>query len=441
MFRPLLSTRLLILVSVFLLFPIINTSSSSKTQSAKTPSSTPTPALIPAPLPGMRLFIDTANNIHMFQSFDYHINDPTSIARYYDFVWGVTPGNVTSFRSGHSDILLSYYMPFHRDNGTFTDEAIGKNQHDLNYWKSFHPDWILYKCDRVTPAFEEGDPNIPLDFSNPDLIAWQLQTYVQPADQSGYDAIAVDNLDVENLFGACGFYRNGKWVPHYTGEMDDPQWRTDIVSWLTRMQAALHSLPRPLALIPNLGFGSDSPLSDPTVQQIVSHVDAILDERGFTEYGDGYATGSNWLQIIQFIESVQKQNKAYYIVNQFQSVGRAQIEWALASYLMCKEQLASVFISKVQDYGRSLYYPEYSAPIGNPNSKIYQSQHIYWRDYSNGLVAVNPSDTQSYTVRTNYAGYKDLYGNRVSQSFTIPPHSGMILMGWCFTAAGSVPGN
>jgi Hypothetical glycosyl hydrolase family 15 len=429
MFRPVLSKRPLILVSVFLLFPIMFTCSSCRTQSAKTLSSTLAPALMPAPLPGMRPFIDTANNIHLFQNFDYDITNPASIAHYYDFVWGVTPGNVTSFRSGHPDTLLSYYMPFHRDNGTFTDAAIGKNQHDLDYWKSFHPDWILYECDRVTPAYEYGDPNMPLDFSNPDLIAWQVQTYAQPADQNGYDALAVDNFNTENLFGACGYYRHGKWVQRYTGQVDDPHWHADIVTWLTRMQAALRSLPRPLALIPNLGFGSDPPLSDPTVRQIVSHVDAILDERGFTEFGDGYATGSNWLQIIQFIESVQKQNKAYYIINQFQSVDRAQIEWALASYLMCKEHLASVFISEEHDYGRSLYYPEYSAPIGNPSSKIYQSQHIYWRDYSNGLVAVNPSDTQSYTVRTSYAGYKDLYGNRVSQSFTIPPHSGMILMG------------
>jgi Hypothetical glycosyl hydrolase family 15 len=443
MFCPLSSKRLLILITVFLLFPIISACNSYRMEGLQKSSltATPTPIRTPgamscnglfcsAPLPGMRPFIDTANNIHVFQSFDYHISDPTTVAQYYDFIWGVIPSKVAAFRSGHPGVLLSYYMPFHDDNGAFAGPEAGTNLHGLKYWKSFHPDWVLYKCDRVTPAFEYGNPNMPLDFSNPDVLSWQLQTYALPADRSGYDAIAVDNLNIENLFGACGFYRNGKWVQRYTGEIDDPQWHADIISWLTRMQTALRALPHPLELIPNLGFGAGSPLTDPTVQQIVSHSDGILDERGFTDYGHNYITGDNWLQTIQFIKSVQQQHKAYYIVNQFPSVvDHVQIEWALASYLLCKEHLASVFISGVQDYGRSLYYPEYSAPIGSSSSEIYQSQHVYVRDYSNGLVMVNPSDTQAYTVRTSFTGYRDLSGNPVSRSFTISPHSGMILIG------------
>src|SRR2546429_9873306 len=73
---------------------------------------------------------------------------------------------------------LQYYIPFHRDNGTFSNSGA---YHDLAHWKAAHPDWVLYKCDRVTPAYEFGDPNMPLDFANPALVSWQIQTYVQPA--------------------------------------------------------------------------------------------------------------------------------------------------------------------------------------------------------------------------------------------------------------------
>ena len=44
------------------------------------------------------------------------------------------------------------------------------------------------------------------------------------------------------MFGACGVYINGQWVQRYTGQLDDPRWRIDIINWLTWMQQALHHL-------------------------------------------------------------------------------------------------------------------------------------------------------------------------------------------------------
>ncbi len=52
--------------------------------------------------------------------------------------------------------------------------------HDLSYREAVHPDWILYKRDRVTPAYEFDNPNMPLDFANPALESWQIQTYALP---------------------------------------------------------------------------------------------------------------------------------------------------------------------------------------------------------------------------------------------------------------------
>jgi hypothetical protein len=52
----------------------------------------------------------------------------------------------------------------------------------------------------------------------------------------------------------------------------------------------------------------------------MSYVDGVLDESGFTDYGNGYLTGSAWVQGIEFIKSMQEQHKPYYIVNQFPTV-------------------------------------------------------------------------------------------------------------------------
>ena len=396
-----------------------------KNSSVKTPTPLPPPGTPYADLKGVRPFIDTWNNIHLFQSFDNKIFDPTNAAKYYDFIWGAAVNHVQAIRSGNPNIFISYYIPFNRDNGAFTNpNAI----HDLSYWKVVHPDWILYKCDRVTPAYEFGDPNIPLDFSNPALVSWQVQTYAVLASEAGYDGIAADNVSLQNYFGACGIYVNGQWKQLFTGQPDDPKYRADVLAWLARMQLALHRLPHPLALIPNLSLGNIPP-TDPFVQQVVNHVDGILYEDGFTDDARDYVTGNKWVQLVQFMESVQQQRKPFYVVDQFNtpSVDRAEIQWALASYLMGKDHLAAIFISTYQGYGGDTRYFEYTAQVGSPVGVMYQSQNVYWRKYTNSVGIVNPSATQTYIVALN-GSYVDLYGFPAGQKITLPPHSGIVLL-------------
>jgi hypothetical protein len=400
-------------------------------------TSTPTPTRTPVPLPspgtpysdlkGTRPFIDTFNNIHLLANFDYNIDNPEAIAKYYDFFWGASLDDVRALRTGNPNIFLTYYIPFHREAGTFTNPNA---THALSYWKAFHPDWILYKCDRVTPAYEFGDPNVPLDFSNPALVAWQIQTYALPASENGYDGIAADNVSLQNYFGACGIYVNGQWKQLYSGQVDDPQWRADILTWLSHMQTALHRLAHPLALIPNLSIGNIPP-TNPIVQQVVAHIDGIVDEDGFTEDSRGDLSDAAWTQLVQFMVSVQQAHKPFYVVNQFasSSVSQQEIQWALASYLMGKGHNAAIFISTYQGYGGDTRYPEYNAQVGSPVGAMYAAQHVYWRTYSAGLSIANPSATQTYTVTLNAThSYVDLYGYIVQKQVTLPPHSGLVLL-------------
>ena len=371
-------------------------------------------------------YADTWNNIHPFLMFDGLIPNPAQIAPNYDFVSSAKWYNINQYSSTNPGMFLTYYIPFHRDNGTFTDSQALLS---LNQWKAIHPDWILYKCDRKTPAYEFGDPAIPFDFSNPSVINYQVQTYAVPASQSGYNGITADNVNMENLFGACGTYQNGKWVQRYNGTHDDPRWQTDVVNWVTQMQLALHNLPHPLALIPNLGFGHALTPTSASIQQIISHSDGILDEAGFTLYGTGYLTDQYWSQAIQLSNSVQSQGKPIYFVNNFSTLNQANMQWALASYLIAKGHYCEIYISQTQDYGKASWFNEYNAKIGAPTGSMFASQGVYWRNYSNGLSIVNPSSKSTYQVKlgSSYA-YVDLYGHSVSSTVTLSPHSGLVLL-------------
>lgn len=422
--------RLLVLLSLLLLLSFSGCSLTPGANGKITATGTPTWMLTPATtyssLPGTRPFIDTWNGVHPFQSFDYNIDNPSAIAPYYGFVWGTSVNNVAAFRSTNPSIFLSYYFSFFRDSGVFGNQDAS---HNLAYWQKVHPDWILYQCDRKTPAYEDGLPNIPFNFTNPAVIAWEVQTYAVPASENGYDAIAADNVNMENLIGACGYYQNGKWVQRYTGQINDPQWSADVATWITKMQHALRLLHHPLALIPNLGLSPSFSPDDPALQQVVGHVDGIVDEAGFTEYSQGYLTGDQWVQKIQFIQSVQQLHKAYFIENEFHSVGRSEIQWALASYLMCKEHAAYIAITGAQEYGVDLRYQEYNAGIGSPLGEMTKEQQVYWRSYTHGLSLVNPSPNTTYTVTLpGGENFVDLYGNKIAQKVTLPPHSGLVLL-------------
>jgi hypothetical protein len=370
-------------------------------------------------------FADTWSNIHPFLNFDYLVSNFAHLTHPYDAVWGAEQDHVAAYRLQKPNMFLAYYIPANRDFGTFWDTTA---IHDASYWKSVHPDWVLYKCDRVTPAYQFGNPNVPLDFTNPAMISWQVQTYALPASQNGYDALAPDNIDFGNWYHVCGVYRNGQWVQLFSGNSIDPLWRSAMLNWLKQMRLALQNLPHPLALVPNLAFGGLSP-TDPIIQQAVSLSDGVLDEGGFTFYGDRYVSDKSWVQHVQFNELVQKQNKPCYIVNDFPTINRFNIQWALASYLMGKEHLSEISIIPNQHYGVDSWINEYNAQIGRTTNSMYQAQKVYWRNYTNGVSIVNPSGTSSYTVTLNAGtSYVDLYGNHIGPTVTMPPHSGLVLL-------------
>ncbi len=371
----------------------------------------------------VRPFPDTWNNIHTFLTFNYNISNSAAVASHYDFVWAADPASVVPLHTANPNIFLTYYIPFHRDFGTYATTGTPLS---LSSWKTAHSDWILYKCDRVTPAYEYDMSNVPLDFSNPAVIAWQMATYALPASSHGYDGIAADNLDMQNSFGACGTYQNGKWVQRYSGQADDTKWSADVINWLTQMQNDLHALPHPLALIPNLSGAS---VGNPLLPQVLSHVDGVLDEGGFTAWGTGYLTDNQWVQGVKLMEMVQQQNKPFYSINLLPNISPAGIQWALASYLMAKGHTAALYIATANEYGSDAWRGEYAARIGNPTNAMYKLQNVYWRNYSGGVSIVNPSSTTSYTVTLNPAyHYIDLYGHAVGPTITLTRHTGIVLL-------------
>jgi|GEM_PF-724748 len=374
---------------------------------------------------------DTTNNLHLGLAFDYNTT-PAQMAGKVDYVWGTEWAGTPA-----GDAYYTMYIPYDSDEDT-TDYP---QAHNLSWFKTNHPDWIEYKCDKKTVAFEFGDTNaVPLDFTNPAVLNYYEQTYIIPALQpgGGYNGIAFDQLNFENAGDwtgqRCGhFDTNGNWVAQFNGTADDPAYRQAIITWAQIMHQWIHTNFPQATMAVNFSYDFDYPID---TQTLLSNVDIDDDEQGFTNGNNAppwYYADGQWLEKAQFLQQYLANGQhGWFTVNQepvaFNQVTNAQVQWVLANYMLLKNNASYFYIAGYQQYGSLNIRPEYSAQVGYALGPFYSSQNVYMRDYSNGKAIVNPSSTQTYTVTLPTGVYQDLYGNQLNQ-VTLAPISGIVLLG------------
>jgi hypothetical protein len=359
-----------------------------------------------------------------------HITDPTSLQGKVDYVWNWNTGGA----AGLPSVYKGFYYPYDRDDSTNWDAKA----HTITWWKANHPDWIEYRCDRTTVAYEFGDTSyVPLDITNPAVLQYLQQTYYAPTLSSGtYQAIAFDNPDFDNSGSwtgqRCGHYAaNSSWVQQFSGTSSDPAYRQAILTWAQTMRDWMHAqFPKSTF---NVNFSYDN--TWPTDSDVLlSAIDIDLDESGFTNGNSGHPgayTDGTWYALAIHLQKYLAQGKGWFDLNRepvsdFSSVTNAQVQWALANYLLVKNNASFVFVAGPQ-YGYLQLRAEFAAPVGSPTESFHQSQGVYVRGFTGGVAFVNPSSTTSYTVMLSGV-HHDLYGNAVSGSVTLAPASGLVLL-------------
>ena len=370
---------------------------------------------------------DSTENIHVGLIFDYREPDLTRLQDQVDYVWGGSPK-----LKGPSLPYVDYYIPFSRD---------GNSSHTLAYWNNSHPDWVLYQCDQKTPAYLFGNrTNIPLDITNPLVRDYQLQIAeeklsVAAAPGRSFNGIAWDNMSLSNVGKACGVWQGNTWVGRFTGGSPDPAYTRAIVTWAqdiyTRMKERFPD--KGIAINYDGGVGADDPL--------MPYLDINLSESGFTGFSKKMLADAAWTAYVQRLEKLDELGKGFVVINEFaaaddQAITQAQVQWALSNYLLVKGRHSYVSItaytpptstsSGVQHYGYFYDRPEYHASIGSPISARYFDRGVQRRNYSNGVVFVNPSSRETFQF-TLTRSYIDLYGNEVA-TLVLPPTTGIVLL-------------
>eukprot|EP01048_Picozoa_sp_COSAG05_P018584 COSAG05_NODE_2741_length_2705_cov_1.798542_2_plen_474_part_01 len=243
---------------------------------------------------------NSTEGIHAFLPFDGEAND-TAVKTYaarIDFVWGASETRIPMWRARNPAIVLAKYIPYTRDPDPVPHTIHANSTADCRYfrpgcptalpwWRANKPELILYQCDRQTPAWEcfkgEGcrHDSVPLDLSNPATLDYQMEVSVLPAARAGYTAIALDNFQLENSWGACGSFSgpNGSWVQLFDpSNPQDPQYAATVMNWTRRSVPRIHSAG--LLVIVNRFF----PTFTPQNLAVANLTDGLLAEPGFLSW-------------------------------------------------------------------------------------------------------------------------------------------------------------
>ena len=366
------------------------------------------------------LFPRTTDGIHLEMVFNYGQLDVTKESGHVDMVWG------SNYATAPAGVYNTAYIPYSVDNFGFS----------VAWYQQNHPDWLEYQCDQKTLAFEFGTTTLaPLDFANPDVRAFQWSNWVDAPIAQGFGGIAIDTMYLTNEWSRCGhFDLSGAWRHQYTGNYNDPVFRKAVLDWEAATYQHVHGISPTATMQINVVYQFDQPRKEN--RQMMTTTDLVLDERGFTNWGGGHVTSDEWLGIVKALRYAQSKGVCSMMNGEVNSptrdISEAQRLWVIANYLLVKNDCTYMYMEGYspvggQDYGRLILFPEYKIKIGHGISDIFKTQGVWERNYSGGLVIVNPYG-HGTKVALPPGTWKNLNHERVRQFIRVPAKSGQVLL-------------
>eukprot|EP00750_Incisomonas_marina_P033186 INCI961.1.p1 GENE.INCI961.1~~INCI961.1.p1 ORF type:complete len:430 (-),score=47.29 INCI961.1:74-1363(-) len=364
------------------------------------------------------------------------------------FVWGAEPdpARISAWRAANPRTELSYYLPYSRSPAA----SLG---FDLAFWQREHPDWVLYQCDRKTVAFWDGETaptgSVPLDFTNPDVAAWQVSNQSVLAQSLGFDSMAFDNFGGGARQGAIGgqacgvFLANGSWSPRFdqSGPTFDPTrgraaYQEASVAWLETVSKLMANQTPGLGIVPNICVGPDGWGASDAARRVAAASTGMLSERGFTGWASERIGKVELLDEYAWMESLAAAGKQYYSINEVTSDewSEAWVEWIMAAFMIGQTNTSALWLGLVQAYGAWSYFPQLGASVGlpsGPRTEVGAAGLLLLRTFTGGLALLNPTtEADQFQLPASIGTLQDLAGHTIvaGSTLAIPAQSGRVLI-------------
>lgn len=315
--------------------------------------------------------------------------------------------------SGYWNYRLSWFSNswFYRDSSSLYRWATDATQ---------HPEWVLknVKGQNLYINWNCGngqcDQFIP-DYSNENFRQWWIQQARDGLSQ-GFTGIFIDDVNlVMNL--SNGTTSDTPIDPNNGLPMTTANWEHYFADFLKEVRQALPNV----EICHNaLWFaGNGAPLSDAAVAEEIQAANYINLERGFAD--TGLTNSGTWSMdsLFSYIDAVH-QLGSKILAEQYGFDG----QFSLASYFLVNKGGDLFANDSVTPYN----WPSmYDVQLGTPIRGRWNWNGLIRRDFSQGIVMINPPNAKSITMSFP-PGFTDLNGNSVT-TVTLAGRQGIILMG------------
>jgi hypothetical protein len=325
----------------------------------------------------------------------------------------------------------------------------------LDWFRTNHPDWIMYQADQLTPVNTFGNiaTLVTVNIANPAVRQFIIDTYLAPAllvTGGPPTSLSIDNVTVRNDWGEVGTCSivpvidcttdGGVWTALYTGAVNgDATFVANRLSWLQALTTWAHT--NSLTIAANIFY---DPAAEAGTASLIQAVDIWFDEQGYVGTAPAACDPTSYLTSRPFATRAAfaiglNGGAGWPGVQQagicvFGDKNSVRFDFAFATYLLTKNSY-SYFIPYWSSGGGTTAY-KYNLPgglwpqmyweHGAASEAMTLVGSVYRRTFANGIVVLNPSTTASAAYNFGASVYHGFDCARYTGTVLLPPITAVV---------------
>lgn len=247
---------------------------------------------------------------------------------------------------------------------------------DFCWIDSRYPDWFLLDTAGRRIAKED------YYFMDPGSQGWRdfwLQRASLSQEMWGWDGVFLDNVE-------ASLAKRESLGPLPAAYPDDVSYQQASESFLQYLYLTYFK-PQGRPLYANIVA-----LREPEVWlRYMQYLDGAMLEAFAVGWNEDYLSPEEWEEQMVMVEKTQSLGKSVILVAQGEQDDLQREQFALASYLLVNNGLASFRYAHYRDYNKTWLYDNYWLDLGKPLAPRYQQGKVWKRDFANGVVTVDPA--------------------------------------------------
>jgi hypothetical protein len=225
----------------------------------------------------------------------------------------------------------------------------------------------------------------------------------------------------------------GRWTQQYQARGDDPAYRRDEIALAANIRSWLRTFAPGIAFSANISWNPSYPADS---NRLVSKTDVWWDQDGFNRDGQApyVITDSGWRAKAAGLSAFLASGRHGWVdgaatEHDSRSWTPAEVNWFLGNYLLFKNDTSWLFPHGPNEGDTVATWPLFATAneIGVPTDTYYEVDGVYWRDFTHGLVLVNPSSRISRTILLGALHYRDLWGVVHQGAIALGPAKAVVL--------------